>query len=174
MKKILLAFISLFFIIPAAQAELYVEADPFAYGLNGHSIHIGVQGGGFRFQVGSFSAEIPDSFKDNDLFEVKQGGYGFKLDYYGKSSEGSFIGVEYGVTKAELQLKTGGETITKDINLLGLRAGYKMKFGNSFYVMPWVGVDKVVSNTDATIINGEEYKTGEVFVFPTVHLGFDF
>ena len=157
-----------------AQADLYLEADPITYGLNGHSLHLGIQGGGFRFQIGAFNAEYPDSFKDNENFDVTQGGYGFKIDYYGKNPEGGFIGIEYGATTAKYQLKTGGEEIEQDVRLLGIRTGYKMKIGKSLYVMPWIGVDKNLSDTEPVSIGSEEYQVSEWVVFPTVHVGFYF
>lgn len=89
MKTIIL--ITILLMTTSTFAQLYIESDPFAYGLGGHSVHIGVQGGGFRFQVGAFGAEYPDSFKDNEEFDVYQSGYGAKIDYYGDKPDGAFI-----------------------------------------------------------------------------------
>lgn len=158
----------------SAHAQLYIEADPFAYGLKGHSLHLGIQGAGFRFQVGTFNAQYPDSFKDNEEFDVSQGGYGAKLDYYGKDPNGAFIGIEYGSTVANYQLKSGGEKVEQKIRLLGLRTGYKMLLGKSFYIMPWIGIDKNISENSDIEINDQVYKIQEIVVFPTVHIGIQF
>lgn len=161
----------------SANAQVYVEADPFAYALSGHSLHLGIQGNGFRFQVGTFGADVPDYFKDNEVFNVRQSGYGLKLDYYGARSDGGFVGIEYGKTTAEYELKGSGERLDREIDLLGVRFGYKWMIGNSFYVIPWVGIDKNISRSKDNLeftLGGETYRETELFVFPTVHLGFDF
>lgn len=158
---------------PRNFAQTYIEVDPLAYAFNGHSLHIGYQVKGFRIQLGSFSAEYPDFMKENKSFNIDQSGFGVKFDYYGKNPEGVFIGLEYGITKMKYSL-SGSQTIEKDQNLLGLRTGYKMKFGKCFYLMPWVGLDRNLSDTSKISINNEEYTPQKWVVFPTVHIGFDF
>lgn len=164
----------LIFICTNAHAEFYVEADPIAYGLNGHSLHLGVQGGGFRMQVGMFKAEVPDAFKDNKNYNVIQEGHGIKIDYYGKNPDGTFIGLEYGQTTAKYQLKTGGQVVEQDVNLLGFRLGYKIKFSKHLFITPWVGVDKNISKITDITIGSETYSPDEWIIFPTVHLGIEF
>ena len=166
--------IFIIFISTNTQAEFYVEADPFACGLNGHSLHLGIQGGGYRMQVGMFKAEAPDAFKDNKNFNVVQAGHGIKIDYYGTSPDGAFIGLEYGQTKAKYQLKTGGEVVEQDVNLLGFRLGYKITLSNNLFITPWVGLDKNISKITNITVSGETYTPDEWIIFPTVHLGYEF
>ena len=175
-KNLLIAVFALIWgWVPRVQAQVYVEADPFAYALSGHSLHLGLQGAGLRLQVGTFGAELPDGMKDNEAFLVKQSGYGLKLDYYGHKPEGGFVGIEYGETTADYRLKSTDESIERDVNLLGIRFGYKWKMSDSFYAMPWVGVDKNITQQDLEFeLGGETYTEQEWTVFPTVHLGYDF
>lgn len=155
-------------------ANLFIEVDPFAYGLNGYSLHVGAQGNGFRFQVGAFEAEYPDEFKENDDFDVTQGGYGIKLDYYGKSTDGAFIGIEYGKTTGDYELKSSGNTEEQTLNFVGIRTGYKYSVTNAFYVTPWIAIDKYTSDTSNIVIDNETYRTNSWQIFPTLHLGYEF
>lgn len=169
---LVITFITLSF---NTKADVYLEADPIAYGLNGHSVHLGYEGGGFRMQAGMFKAEFPDSYKDNDSFDVTQGGYGLKVDYYGRKEDGLFFGFEYSTTK--VTLTSAGSEVEKDVDLAGIRVGYKIMLGRSWYLTPWIGIDKDVSNKNSERriqINDETYELREITFFPTVHLGFEF
>lgn len=175
MRVLLLIFSLFIFHNQAAANPYYIEVDPFAYGLNGHSVHVGVESHGFRLQGGIFQADFPDSFKDNESFDVTQGGYGFKIDYYGRSEEGLFFGIEY--AKTRVTLKNNGSKAKRDVDLAGIRVGYKMMLNNSWYITPWVGIDRDTSadDSDRTVqINGERYKLQEYTLFPTIHFGMEF
>jgi len=172
MRALILLFISIF--SHSLMANLYLEIDPFAYGLKGHSLHIGSQGYGFRLQIGIFAAELPDSFKNNTQFNVSQGGMGIKVDYYGKDSKGSFIGIEYGKTSADYQLTSGGQIQQQTIDFIGIRTGYKIAFTQSAFITPWIGLNKNISNTPDTHIDEQTYYSDNWTLFPTIHLGFEF
>lgn len=49
-----------------------------------------------------------------------------------------------------------------------------MMLGSSLYIMPWIGMDKNISENDDVIINGEVYEVPDTVIFPTVHIGFEF
>lgn len=173
--KYLLLLITFITLNNEAKADVYIEADPIAYGLNGHSVHLGYEGGGLRIQTGIFKAEFPDSYKENDKFNVTQGGYGFKIDLYGKKEEGLFWGFEYSKTKVTLAF--AGSEVERDVDLAGIRFGYKIMLSRSWYLTPWIGIDKDISNSDGERkiqINQEVYKLREFTLFPTVHLGIEF
>ncbi|SHO59163.1 hypothetical protein VQ7734_04943 [Vibrio quintilis] len=161
--------------VPGAEllAKTYIETDPFSFALNGHSVHMGVEDHGFRFQVGTFAAGYPDLYKDNDSFNVEQKGYGVKLDYYGAHPEGAFIGLEYGRTSIRYSLKSGSQTTKKDAGLFGFRIGYKWMLGKRFYVTPWVGIDRNLSDATDVNINGQVYKASQWMLFPTIHIGME-
>lgn len=173
--KYLLLVITILTLNFDAKAEVYLEADPIAYGLNGHSVHLGYEGGGFRMQTGIFKAEFPDSYKDNDSFDVTQGGYGLKIDWYGRREDGFFLGFEFSKTKVTLAL--AGSEVKRDVDLAGIRFGYKIMLGRSWYLTPWIGIDKDISNSAGerkVQLNNEIYELREFTVFPTVHLGLEF
>jgi len=157
-----------------AQTDYYVESDPFAFALSGHSLHLGIEGNHFRFQVGMFGATLPDAFKSNDKFDVKQSGYGVKLDYFLQKQGGFFIGATYSMSEMKLQQTiTNGKT-NRDSNLLGVRTGYKYRINKTFYIMPWVGVARNISDTSTLTVASEDYKLEKWIIFPTVHLGMQF
>jgi len=174
MKTTVLMLSMLFPIISWGNNGLYVESDPIAFALKGHSLHIGLEGDHFRFQVGTFGATLPNSFKDNAKFDVKQSGYGVKLDYFRHKQGGFFVGVEYAMTEMEFQQTVVNERTNRDANLLGIRAGYKYRMNKTFYVMPWVGVDRNISDTSSVKSSGENYLLDKWIIFPTVHLGMQF
>ena len=61
------------------------------------------------------------------------------------------------------------------MNLLGIRAGYKWMIDSSFYVMPWVGIDRNVTGNDLEFsLNNETYVEQDWVIFPTAHIGFEF
>jgi len=157
-----------------ADTDFYIESDPFAFALSGHSIHVGVEGAHFRFQTGTFGATLPDSFKDNTIFDVDQSGYGIKFDVFREKNGGAFVGIEYGISEIKFKHSVTNTTIQRDSNLLGIRTGYKYRINQTFYIMPWIGIDRNLSNTSTVQLSNEDYKINKWFVFPTIHLGMQF
>lgn len=173
---IIIGFIS-FCLSLSLQAQIFVESDPVAFALNGHSIHLGYQFKNIRVQLGSFSANYPDMILKNKNFEVVKGGYGFKIDLWGASREGLFVGIDYNKTKAKYQLQTKSTETERKLELLGPRLGYRYFWGQSFYLSSWVGIYKNLnhSSEDANItIDGEVYEQEEFTVFPAIHIGYQF
>jgi len=157
-----------------ADTDYYVESDPFAFALSGHSIHIGVESDHYRFQAGMFGATLPDSFKDNANFNVDQSGYGVKFDVFSQKDGGAFVGIEYGMTEINFKHASSNAKTQRDSNLLGVRVGYKYRINKTFYVMPWMGVDRNISDTSTIKLAGEDYNIQKWFIFPTMHLGMQF
>lgn len=159
-----------------AQAEdkIFIELDPIAYALKGYSLHGGVVTDGFRFQIGAFGLDIPEAASNNKNYQLRQTGFGFKIDYFGDSDAGGFVGIEYGATRVVYNLLSVNFTDTRPANLAGIRVGYKYVSQSGFYVTPWVGIDKNISNTSAINPAGERYNVSEYLIFPTVHLGVQF
>ncbi|MEC9282998.1 MAG: hypothetical protein VX642_09810 [Bdellovibrionota bacterium] len=159
------------------QAQVFIETDPAAFVLKGHSLHIGYQLDSIRFQVGSFAAQYPDFILKNNNFEVFQSGYGFKIDIWGAEKEGLFMGIDYSKTTASYKLKTNSLEVKKDIDLIGPRIGYRFFWGKSIYVSSWLSIYKNLkadSESDTITIDGESYEQEEYTVFPAVHIGFQF
>jgi hypothetical protein len=157
-----------------AADKVFIEADPIAYALKGYSLHGGVEMEGFRFQVGAFGLDVPDVTSNNTNYKLRQTGVGFKIDYFGSSDKGGFVGVEYGATQVVYTLASANFTDTRPANLAGIRIGYKYVNRSGFYVMPWVGVDKNISDISPINPAGEKYDVSEYLIFPTVHLGVQF
>lgn len=157
-----------------AEDKIFVEFDPIAYALNGYSLHAGTEMDGFRFQVGAFGLDIPDAASNNANYKVRQTGFGFKIDYFGDSDRGGFVGIEYGATQVWYTLATTNFTDTRPANLAGIRIGYKYVNKSGFYVIPWVGVDKNISDVSPINPVGEKYNVSEYLIFPTIHLGVQF
>jgi len=157
-----------------AQTDYYVESDPFAFALSGHSLHVGIEDDYFRFQVGMFGATLPDAFKSNDKFDVEQSGYGVKLDYFSQKKGGFFVGATFSMSEMKLQQTITDEKTNRDSNLLGVRTGYKFRINKTFYIMPWVGVSRNISDTSTLNVDSEEYKLEKWTIFPTAHLGMQF
>lgn len=175
--KLIKFYLLLLFCFPfSAQAEnkFFVEIDPIAYAFKGYSLHGGMEKNGFRFQIGAFGLDIPEAASNNKNYKTRQTGFGFKIDYYGNNNKGAFVGIEYGATNVSYNLPSTGFTDTRPANLAGIRVGYKYINKSGFYVMPWVGIDKNISDISPINPTGEKYDISEYLIFPTVHLGMQF
>lgn len=157
-----------------AEYDFYVESDPFAFSFSGHSIHAGLETDRLRLQIGSFGANLPDSFKDSEKFDVSFSGYGVKLDYFNDKKGGMFVGLTYSKTEYKFEHLSTRLNEVRDSNSLGLRAGYKYRLTDNFYVMPWIGVAKNLSDKSAIQLSGDVYKIDDWSIFPTIHLGYQF
>lgn len=172
--KSLVAFVLCIPFTVQAEERIFVEIDPLAYALNGYSLHGGVEMDEFRFQIGVFGLDIPEMASNNANYKIRQTGYGFKIDYFGERSDGAFIGIEYGATEAAYKLASANFTENRPANLAGIRVGYKYINDYGFYVMPWVGIDKNLSDITPVNPTGERYNVSEYLIFPTVHIGVQF
>jgi len=172
--KLIVAALVCFPSMVKAEDKIFIEVDPIAYALKGYSLHGGVEMDGFRFQIGAFGLDIPESTSNNQNYKLRQTGVGFKIDYFGDDDKGAFVGIEYGATKVVYTLASTTFTDTRPANLAGIRIGYKYVNKSGFYVIPWVGIDKNISDTSPINPRGEIYNISEYLIFPTVHLGVQF
>lgn len=157
-----------------AEYDFYVESDPIAFAFSGHSIHAGLETDRFRLQIGSFGTNLPDSFKDSEKFEVSFTGYGVKLDYFKDKEGGMFVGMTYSITEYEFEHIATQVNEVRDSNSLGLRLGYKYRLTDNFYVTPWIGVSKNLSDRSTIQLSGDDYQLDDWTIFPTIHLGYQF
>lgn len=171
MYKMLL--LSLLLMAGVAQANVGLEIDPIAYGLNGYSAHL-LYNSDFMVNVdlGTFAMQVPEFAEQNKGFQSKFNGYGIKLNYQGKSASGMFAGINYGTSRFDIEQTSTSVTQAVDVQTLGVQFGYR--FGNDgFYIKPWIGFDKLL-NRPRLDFSGTEYRFPEINIFPTVHLGYSF
>lgn len=156
-----------------ARAGLEVEVDPIAYLSKSYSGHILYDTGwGVRIDLGAFGMEMPEFAEPNEGFKTKFTGYGVKLQYYGKSTDGTFVGVSYGTSRFNVEHEMTKATGEVDLRSAGVQIGYR--FGKEgFYVTPWIGFDKILGDRKIDV-GGKAYEFPEISVFPTVHLGYRF
>lgn len=165
--------LSIMLLVGVAKANVGVEVDPIAYGLNGYSAHFLYNGSyGVNLDLGVFAMQVPELAEQNKGFQSSFNGYGIKLNYQGKSATGPFAGFNYGTSRFDVEQTTTKATQTVDIHTFGVQFGYC--FGNDgFYIKPWIGFDKLL-NRPQLDFSGTVYSFPEINVFPTVHLGYRF
>lgn len=157
---------------PAA-AQVEVETDPFAYALNGFSLHVAGIFGGYRGSIGTFGIDVPRFFHRNDDYSVVMRGVGIKWDYLGARSDGFFVGADAGYMRMSYTLDETRETEKRDQFTVGVRGGYRLQIGRSrLYLAPWIGVG--FSTGQDVTIGGSTLEHSPLIVFPTVHVGWRF
>ncbi|MCH8542155.1 MAG: hypothetical protein LAT61_01170 [Alcanivorax sp.] len=170
-------FVTVLWLTPmAASAHFEMEADPFAYLVNGHSIHAAYlfEGGHWRMQLGSFSADVPRWLHGNDRFEVDVSGVTFKVDYYTSGQgRGWFFGGDVDRTRARYRLRSSGEKASDVMAGFGPRAGYRFQMNENLFISPWISV-RYLFNVDDIEISGQRYDQDRISIFPTVHIGWRF
>jgi hypothetical protein len=179
MRLMVIGIVSFSFCLLAgsASAEIEIEVDPFAYALKGHSFHTIYSGDKNRFDLGVFALELPED-GENENFTVIFNGYGVKWDFFGKSINGGFWGIQASSTKMNFEYNDpddglSSETTTRVVNNYGIRLGYR--FGtDGFYLTPWISVDKNEMIGEEVELSGVKYKLKPISIFPTVHLGYRF
>ncbi|MCP4296969.1 MAG: hypothetical protein GY786_15305, partial [Proteobacteria bacterium] len=169
--------LSIFLFLESAHAEVEIEIDPIAYALKGNSLHLIYSGASSRVDLGTFALELPEAEK-NENYTVYFKGQGIKWDYFGKSVEGVFWGIQASSTEVNFRFEdpsdssNTGET-NRRVNNYGIRVGYR--FGSDgFYITPWISVDKNELLGDDVVLQGEKYDFEETSYFPTVHVGYQF
>jgi hypothetical protein len=158
---------------PRAAAQVEVEADPFAYALNGYSLHVAGILDRFRFSVGTFGIDVPRFFHGEDDWSVVMRGAGIKWDYLGAHVDGFFVGADAGYMRMSYTLDEAAETERANELNVGVRGGYRLPIGRSgLYLAPWVGIG--YSFGDDVTIDGRTFAHSPINVFPTVHVGWRF
>lgn len=161
---------------PAAAADLRVdvEVDPLAYALQGHSVHVGVGVGHFRFDLGAFGLELPDWASPNPAFDAGFSGFGAKAHaHWFEDGTGPFAGLGLGVARTVVQHRETG-LAARDASVgVGVEVGWLVPLVAGLYVKPWIGLSRTLGAEDFTA-EGERFEAMRWQVFPTVHLGYVF
>lgn len=154
----------------SAKAQVEVEVDPFAYALNGYSLHVAQIVGNSRLSVGIFGIDVPRFLHGEDDWRVVMRGAGVKWDLIGSPSGGFFAGVDAGYMRMSNTLDAIGETRKSHVINIGLRGGYRWSLGwQRLYMSPWVGIG--YSFGEDVHIDGRTFDHRPISVFPTVHVG---
>ena len=158
----------------AADLRVDVEVDPLAYALQGHSVHVGVGTGRFRFDLGAFGLELPAWAKSNTAFDAGFAGFGAKAHaHWYEDGTGPFAGVGLGAVRTVVQHRASG-IAARDASLgVGVEVGWLVPLVAGLYVKPWVGVSRTLGAEDVEV-DGERFEAVRWQVFPTVHLGYVF
>jgi len=148
------------------------EIDPTAYALSGNSIHVGLGYGRFRLDLGNFAMALPRFVTGNDGFDASFDGYGIKLQMFTSAEDhGLFVGVDGGLTRMLIQR---GELAARENQIgFGVQVGYRIMIYDHFYATPWIGAGYQFNAGDVTL-GGATFKSTPIFVFPAVHLGYQF
>ncbi|MFO0745590.1 MAG: hypothetical protein U1F43_07950 [Myxococcota bacterium] len=158
----------------ASDLRVDVELDPLAYALSGHSVHVGLGTGRFRFDLGAFALELPTWAHGNDGFTSSFDGFGAKAHaFFGADRSGPFAGIALGVAHTLVQ-RDGTQLAARDTALsAGVEVGWLVPIVAGLYVKPWVGLGYTFG-ADDVVLDGQRYSANPIQIFPTVHLGYVF
>lgn len=171
---VLTAVLALALFAPApAASQVEVEADPFAYALNGFSLHLATRMSDLRFSAGTFGIDVPRFFHGQDDWSAKMRGAGIKVDHVGSSTDGFFVGADAGYMRMSYTLDEAAATAKRGELNVGVRGGYRLPVGGAgFYLAPWVGIG--YSFGDDVRIGEQTFQHTPIVVFPTIHVGWRF
>ena len=158
----------------AADLRVDVELDPLAYALEGHSVHVGVGAGRFRFDLGAFGLELPDWASPNTAFDAGFSGFGAKAHaHWFDDGTGPFAGVGLGAVRTVVQHRETGLAARDTTLAVGVEVGWLVPLVAGLYVKPWIGVSRTLGAQDF-VVEGERFEAVRWQVFPTVHVGYLF
>lgn len=151
-----------------------MEIDPAAYALHGYSLHVGLNAGHLRYEVGAYAADVPRWVHGNQGFDESMRGYGAKLQYFfGETHEAWFAGVGIGPSRERIENRASGDRITRTLYGAGVEAGYRFNLGDGFYATPWAGLEYLPRASDVTL-GGSRFSDKRVLPFAAVHVGYVF
>lgn len=155
----------------AAELRVDVEVDPIAYALQGHSVHVGVGTGRFRFDLGAFGLELPAWAKPNTAFDAGFSGFGAKAHaHWFEDGTGPFAGLGLNAVRTVVQHRASDVAARDATYGVGLEVGWLVPLVAGLYVKPWIGVSRTLGAEDVEV-DGERFESAPWQVFPTVHLG---
>jgi hypothetical protein len=159
---------------PAQSPQWDVEIDPAAYALHGYSLHVGLNSGHMRYELGAYAADVPRWMHGNKGFDASMRGVGAKLHYYfGETHEAWFAGIGFGPSRERIEHRASSDTTTRTLYGAGVEAGYRFRLGGGFYATPWAGLEYLPRARDVTL-DGERYADKRVLPFAAVHVGYAF
>lgn len=168
-----------------------IEADPLGYLLKGYSLHLGLNKGIGRLNVGFVGFEYPNDYNGNEGITARTNGVSLKWDYVNPKLKGFYFGPQSDLSQLRLKViddKSQSETLNQAT--LGLRIGYRLMFGSKkgdmkyifnkkepvekgFYLNLWATYIFNLTAKDVTLLNLQYNIPNQTF-FPTVHLGWKF
>ena len=152
------------------EGQLEVELDPIAFAMGGYSLHLAHGLGSTRLDIGVFGLDVPESIHGNRGWTQAFDGVGLKWDYVGTDPFGLFVGLDGGYMRNRYSRRGEAGSELRDVTGLGVRAGYRFRLTDSFYVVPWVSVSRLFGAHDVHMGQGA-FSTRTLQVFPTVHVG---
>jgi len=174
LKFCLVSFFLLTVYNSAYSQKIDIEIDLIAYALKGFSVHAGLNTENFRYDIGLFGIEVPESFHGNDGFNNYMWGGGAKADYYFSGTDrGLYTGIGIDLTSSRIRLdETENETSITQFGA-GFNIGYKFKVTRNLFIKPWFGLSYLF-NADDIEMDGQSFEQASIRPFPTVHVGWTF
>ncbi|VAW67511.1 hypothetical protein MNBD_GAMMA09-161 [hydrothermal vent metagenome] len=165
-----------------------LEIDPTAFFYNGYSVHLKItpkNKKNFRFGIGIYSMELPDTFiysssniknieSDVDLeFAV-----GFFSEYFSNENQSGWL-VGFQLAQQELVYKNPSTNAVTEKATVGLYmpyAGHRWNLNTHFYLLAWFGIGLINEDKKEIEFNGNTYniQTSSVVTTGALHLGYEF
>lgn len=157
---------------------LEFEVDPIAYLMKGYSFHGIYNHNHLRFDLGYYGIETPGKLTGNPGYNVRNTGFGLKVNYLITKVNGLYAGIDAGygetvATVAGTELRDTGHNISA-----GVHAGYRLflfphqeNWLSGLYLTPWAGLSY---NHTYDNVKLDSYKTSKVGYFATFHMGYRF
>lgn len=156
-----------------APIHVDVEIDPIAYALDGFSLHVGLNKGRYRLDLGAFGLAMPEFVHGQDGFDASFAGFGGKFDVaLHEDGWGPFASLEGAYTRLTVRDRQTTQSADDPALGVGVRVGWRFNVVDNFYVVPWVGVGYRFGS-DVNVA-GRVFENNNITVFPTVHLGYRF
>jgi hypothetical protein len=170
--------------VPAREppAWLDVEVDPFAYLLEGYSVHAGIRTGYLRFDLGAFAARYPQFLAPSRELRGYGRGAGLKVDWrftqrasvsnqwVTEFLRGPFVGISAAYAWLVVTDPVSSSyASTFQINP-SVRAGWDVPLVYGFYLSPWASVGYNFG-ASSVVVAGQTWKVNPLALFATVHLG---
>lgn len=186
MKRLI--FTTLFFLsLLAVNAQdkklknsLEIEVDPIAYILKGYSAHGIYQANHFRYDLGVFGIEQPESYHGNKGYSLMSRGVGAKVTYLIKGIPGFYTGLGSGLAFHEAKNTTSLEKAHGTSASIGIILGYRLFFKNvkspdlkGLYLTPWASFDYNYHFKKIAFEN-YDFNMKTFSIFPTIHIGYRF
>ena len=149
-----------------------VEADPLAYLLKGWSIHTGYSIESWRFSLGTFGIDLPESIHGNEGFDSYMKGAGVSSDYFLSGSiKGLFVGFQSGLLHFSIQNTSNKSATTHIASNQGIRIGYRWVLRKTrAYITPWFSLNYIM-NAKTWHSGNYSYSINSWQPFPAFHVG---
>lgn len=153
-----------------------VELDPAAFFMHGASLHVARESnrGNIRVQLGFTGFHVPDSYHDQEGFDLRNRSLSFKVDYFfAGQTQGFFAGLDSDYAERRYRSQITLESEERKRGSLGPRIGYRWEVGDYWYVTPWVSVNYIIDANDI-VINEQTFEQDSYDIRPAIHVGWRF